>query len=89
MLIPPPCVLDEGEYNACGFLQTTLIDVKFLARESEKLAKNIDQVMKLVKDQMELSQSFWSTMLVFVVAIYVPISFASVSTSNIVCIPVG
>lgn len=78
LLCHPPQSLDDGGYDACQYLSNSMADIEFIATELEKLANDIDQVIKLIKDQMDLSQSFWSTVLAFVVAIYVPISFASV-----------
>ena len=51
----------------------------YLGHEMNSISQQIDEINKVIKDQMELTQSFWSSVLAFVLAIYVPVSFASVS----------
>ena len=70
----------QGLESALDCLDLHLADIQYLADEIDGLAEGIDSVQKLIKDQMDLAQSFWSTILGFVVAIYVPFSFASVGS---------
>ena len=75
---PPASVPDDLHFVLVEF-DRILRDVDFLEGELANIARSIDITTKLVKEQIELSQSFWSTILAFVVAVYVPLSFASVS----------
>ncbi|KAK5740652.1 hypothetical protein LTR17_004457 [Elasticomyces elasticus] len=68
---------DMGESDACNALKLRLGDVKHLSSEITKLDGRIREVKGVTKEFMELSQSFWNTVLAFLVAIWVPLSFAS------------
>ena len=82
MLISPPLVFEATVYDVIGRLDKRVRDVEYLATEIENLARNIEEVHKMIKEHMELTQSFWSMVLAFVVALYVPLSFASVSSTS-------
>lgn len=49
-----------------------------LARELRLRSMDVDKLKTVVIEQMETSRNFWNTVLAFLVALYVPLSFASV-----------
>ena len=78
-LIHPPMILSDHEQEVYEPLTSHLRTIEGIASDLRADAHNIDGVVRMIKEQMDLSQSFWNTVLAFVVAIYVPLSFASVS----------
>lgn len=74
---------DSQGYLIEDMFRECAADMSGLIPDLEKLAADVDPVEERIKKQMDLSQSFWTTVLGFLVAIYVPISFASVSCPKI------
>jgi len=78
---PTPSILPDTQgYSICEKLYKCEQDSTYLALELDARAISIRAVETMVLKQMELSRNFWSTVVTFVVALYVPISFASVSS---------
>lgn len=79
-MIHPPSSLEDGVYEPFDYLRQVTEDLEYLADEIDELSGQVDEVAKFTKEQMELSQGFRNSMLALLVAVYVPVSFASVSS---------
>lgn len=80
-VLRPPYVLPDDCFAARDCLSMRLVDIEYLAGELDTVSQNISGTIKMVREQMELSQSFRSTVLTLVLAVYVPMAFASVGPS--------
>lgn len=54
-----------------------------LAQELRLRSLDVERLKAVVIEQMETSRNFWNTVLAFLVALYVPLSFASVRVYNL------
>lgn len=83
-LVPRP--LTRSNANLC-VAQNELAQASkrfsFLHSQLRKHADDVISLTEVIKEQIELSRSFWNTVLGFLVAIYVPLSFASVRLINV------
>lgn len=54
-----------------------------LAQELRLRSLDVDKLKAVVIEQMETFRNFWNTVLAFLVALYVPLSFASVCIADL------
>lgn len=78
-LVPRPLPGSHAKlYRAQNELAQASKRISFLHSQLRKHAHDVISLTEVIKEQIELSRSFWNTVLGFLVAIYVPLSFASV-----------
>ncbi|EMC93399.1 hypothetical protein BAUCODRAFT_239325 [Baudoinia panamericana UAMH 10762] len=58
-------------------LRQHMLDMRYLAEEIQQLASRIDPVRHTIKEQSELASAFWSSILAFLLGIWVPLSFTT------------
>ncbi|KAL1588154.1 hypothetical protein WHR41_03181 [Cladosporium halotolerans] len=77
MLQRPLCEINASIYPVQNELFQTIGQLPLLESELRRCADRITDTKEAIKEQIELSRSFWNTVLGFLVAIYVRLSFAS------------
>jgi len=77
-----PCLSEDvALYDYAQELGDCKLDLEYLATELRVKADAIDAVKKLVREQMDLDQNYKNAVIAVLVALYVPISFVSVSAT--------
>ena len=71
--------VQSSMHRLCFDIGECTVDLRLLAKQLRERGKRITAIKETVKEQMDTSRNFWNTVLAFLVALYVPLSFASVS----------
>ena len=79
----PPKPMDRDLDAIVSKLDAFTIHFETLAQELKLRSADVTKVKMVVIEQMDTSRNFWNTVLAFLVALYVPLSFASVSIADV------
>jgi hypothetical protein len=75
----PPTAADVEIYKIMQELDDCAMDLESLSTQLRDKAAEIPRIKKIVREQMELVNNYRNTVIAILVALYVPISFVSVS----------
>jgi hypothetical protein len=81
-ILPKPAVVLPCERylsEICESLEASGRDIKLATTELAALMDRLGDVKTMATEQLELSRNFWSGVLGFLIAVYAPLSFVSVS----------
>lgn len=85
--LPSPAA-DAASYEHLDDLDQCKIDLEYLASELRAKSEAITPVKRLIREQMDYSTAYRNTVIAVLVALYVPISFVSVSSTLFLMSPI-